>query len=180
MEIFSTCCTWPDQRNSIQIKTVSDMAEMWLDFWILWLCLYFCTQWRSHVWVTPCELIWTLTWCSSWFQMHSAGCVWWKCDLWSTSTLFPLLQVLLVCLVIHACSRGAYGKHRKSNRYNPFVEKNCWMQRRNLFFFLSPVPVMTAVALPILGCMHTMQNTAVVEGENNFLKGNRSLASLGT
>lgn len=99
------------------------MAEMWLDFWVLWMCLYFCTLWRSYVCATPCELIWTLTWCSSWFQMHSAGCVWWKCDLWSTSTLFPLLQVLLVCLLICACSCGAYVKHRKSNRYNPFVEK---------------------------------------------------------
>lgn len=31
-----------------------------------------------------------------------------------------------------------------------------------------------------LGCIHKIQNTAVVNGENFFLKGNRSLASLET
>lgn len=149
METSSTCHTWPDQRNPMQIKTVSGMAEIWLEF-LSTLDVLLPLYAVKKPCVTPCEVIQTLTRPSSWFQMLSAGCVCWKCVLWSTATLFPLLQVLLVCRLTCGGSRGTYVKHRKSKRDNPFTVK-IWIAGKediHLFFFFSPraVPVMMALA----------------------------------
>lgn len=79
-----------------------------MNLWALWMYHYYCTVKKTCM--RSCEVIWTLTRHSSWFWMLSAGCVCWKCVLWSTATLF---WAMVVCMLSCGGSCGTNVIHAK-------------------------------------------------------------------